>query len=179
MKTLFSLCLLASLLLWSGCGSKKDDHHGHEHGGHDHGHDHHGHDHGGHSHEAPHGGTLIVLGDELAHVEFVLAADSGELTAYILDRDAKNGVRLAQPDLKLKITRGFKEFELTLAAVASALTGETVGDTSVFAGQHDELKGATDFEVTIAAIQVKGIDFADTAFPFPEGNEQDHHHHDH
>lgn len=176
MKTIFSLCLFAGLLMWSSCGNKKDDH---DHDGHDHhGHDHHGHHHGhGHAHEAPHGGTLVVLGDELAHVEFVLVSESGELTAYVLDRDAKNGIRLAQPDITLKITRGFKEFEVKLTAQAVELTGETVGDTSTYKGQHDELKGATDFEVNMAAIQIKGIDFADTAFPFPEGNEQDHHHH--
>lgn len=178
MKTLYSLCLFVAILLWSGCGQKKDEHAGHDHGDHA-GHDHHGHDHGGHSHEAPHGGTLVVLGDELAHVEFVLAGESGELTAYVLDRDAKDGVRLAQPEITLKIQRGFKEFEVKLMPVASELTGETVGDTSVYKGQHDEFKGATDFEVTIVAITVKGIEFADTAFPFPEGNESDEHNHDH
>jgi hypothetical protein len=110
----------------------------------------------------------------------VLASEAGELTVFVLGRDATKGIRLAQAVIGLKIQRGFKEFAVKLMPVASELTGETVGDTSVYKGQHDEFKGATDFEVTIGAIAVKGIDFEETAFPFPEGNESDgHHHHDH
>jgi len=36
---------------------------------------------GGHEHHAPHGGTLVVFGDEAAHVELVLDPKTGALPA--------------------------------------------------------------------------------------------------
>ena len=69
---------------------------------------------------------------------------------------------------------------LQLIAVANVLTGETQGDTSHFAGQSDELIGATEFHAEIVAIVVKGQPFVDVDFEFPEGNEGgrgEHHEH--
>ena len=71
----------------------KDDHSGHDHHDHHHeGHsqdDHSGH---GHHHVAPHGGTLVVFGNEFAHLELVLDLSVGKLDAYFLDGMAVMGV---------------------------------------------------------------------------------------
>ena len=83
--------------------------------GHDHAHhDHHGHDHGNskketysphaHHHEAPHGGCLVVMGNEFAHLELVLDEDSGLLQAYVLDGMAVMGTRVQMPELHLQAT---------------------------------------------------------------------------
>ena len=135
-----------------------------------------------HEHTAPHGGTLVVLGEEFAHVEFVLEKATGKLTGYVLDGEAEKPVRLSQGAIELKIDRlnSGHTVALHLIAVANVLTGETQGDTSHFAGQSDELIGATEFHAAIVAIAVKGQTFVDVDFEFPDGNEGgggDHHEH--
>ena len=135
-----------------------------------------------HEHTAPHGGTLVVLGEEFAHVEFVLEKATGKLTGYVLDGEAEKPVRLSQNAIELKINRlgSGQTIALQLIAVANVLTGETEGDTSHFAGQSDELIGATEFHAEIVAIAVKGQIFVDVDFEFPDGNEGgrgEHHEH--
>lgn len=161
--TTFLAPVLAAALL-AGCG---DDPHGHDHG-HDHGHSHGG----GHVHVAPHGGALVVLGEEALHVELVLDATEGELVAYVLDGEAERAVRLAQETLELTVTPpGGEPVDVSLAAVANELTGETVGDTSEFRGRHDALTGLERFEATLGALTARGVAFDPVAFPYPEGNE--------
>jgi len=135
-----------------------------------------------HEHTAPHGGTLVVLGEEFAHVEFVLEETTGKLTAYVLDGEAENPVRLTEKTIELKINRLNSEqtMALQLQAVPNVLTGETEGDTSQFEGQLDALVGTTEFQAEIASIAVKGQTFTDVDFKFPEGNEGQHEeHHEH
>ena len=144
---------------------------------HDHAHDHdHDHDHGHHHHhhhEAPRGGTLVELGDHVAHIEFLLDAEIGLLRAYILDGHAENPVQLTDASIALDITpEGADEsFELTLEAQANPLTGEEPGATSEFAGRSDALVGLERFAVSLPALTVRGVDIDALVFPFPEGNE--------
>lgn len=134
---------------------------------------------GHHEHIAPHGGTLVVFGEEFAHLELVLGSQEGILTGYVLDGEAENAVRIGQGEIELEIgidnSAGGKnkkaDFPLKLKAVSNVLTGETEGDTSEFAGQSDKLKGATNFDGVITAITIKGREFKSIAFSFPEGNE--------
>ena len=133
-----------------------------------------------HEHTAPHGGTLVVFGDEFAHIEFVLDQTTGKLTGYVLDGEAEKSVRLSQKTVELKIHREDiqSEFMLQLSGVANVLTGETEGDTSQFAAQSDGLKGASEFHAEIVSIDIKGQMFTDIDFQFPEGNEETHSEHD-
>ncbi|MGD0089347.1 MAG: hypothetical protein ABSE73_05445 [Planctomycetota bacterium] len=127
-----------------------------------------------HEHKAPHGGALIVFGEEFAHVELVLDGQSGKLTAYVLDGEAEKSVRVKQKEIELRLRFADKKEEtvaVTLKAVSNVLTGETAGDTSQFAGEAAALKGATRFSGAIAAVSVKGQEFKDVQFKFPEGNE--------
>ena len=133
-----------------------------------------------HEHTAPHGGTLVVFGDEFAHIELVLDQTTGKLTGYVLDGEAEKSVRLSQKTVELKIHREDtqSDFTLQLSGVANVLTGETEGDTSQFAAQSDALQGASEFHAEIVAITVKGQMFTDIDFEFPEGNEETHSEHD-
>jgi len=126
----------------------------------------------GHEHAAPHGGTLIELGEEFAHVELVLDRATGEVTAYVLDGEAEKPVPVAQPSLAFSGRAGGQAFTFELAAVARRLTGETVGNTSEFRGRSKELRGADRFEASLTAITVKGRAFSPVAFRFPEGNDR-------
>jgi hypothetical protein len=123
----------------------------------------------GHAHHAPHGGRLVELGSEFAHVELVLDSDSGTLTAYVLDGEAEEAVRVTQPSLKIAIANSAPGAaravdHLDLLARADVLTGETVGDTSEFSAASQSLRGRTSVTGTIEAITVKGEEFR--AVPF-------------
>ncbi len=130
-------------------------------------------EHHAHVHVAPHGGLLVPLGEEFANLELVLDAATGTLTAYALDGHAENPVRLVQPEIEVTIQalrRGGQIPEtlaeplvLRLAAVASVLTGETVGDSSVFRGQSDLLVGSTGLEGVLGEIEIRGRRFQGVA----------------
>jgi hypothetical protein len=178
-KTVLSVGLaLIFLSYFSFFNFKKD--HDHDHSGHDH-HDHDHHDssektpkadkHAHHHHEAPHGGTLVVLGDEFAHLEFLLYAQTGLLQVYALDGMAIMGTRLQQPDINLNITTTEKSFDLKLTAQSNPLTGEKIGDSSLYSIISQDLIGLTQFKVKLDQIVIKGIAFKDVLFDFPEGNE--------
>ncbi|GMU91914.1 MAG: hypothetical protein AMXMBFR4_09720 [Candidatus Hydrogenedentota bacterium] len=125
-----------------------------------------------HHHEAPHGGTLVMLGDHVGHVELVLDTESGVLTAYVLDGEAERPVRIGMPALRLVISPDSREsFPLELSPVADPLSGETAGDTSVFRIEDERLQGLAQFRGSLQAIEIRGITLADVAFSFPEGNE--------
>lgn len=163
-----SAALAAAALFAGACG---DDHAGHDHAGHDHDHDH-GHDHGdaGHLHKAPHGGTLVVLG-EVANLELLLDPAAGQITAWIVDGCAENAIRLAQPAIELRVGKDAAAFDVTLAATENALTGEKTGDSSQFGGSAPGLKGLARFDGVVKSVTVKGQTFKDVAFRYPEGNE--------
>ena len=119
-----------------------------------------------HQHHAPHGGTLVELGDEFAHVELVLDPSDGSLTAYFLDGEAEESVRLKQPSLKLSINaQGSRPAQVVeLAAQANILTGETVGDSSEFSVTTPSLIGMRSLSGNLGEIVVKGVDFLDVRF---------------
>jgi len=128
----------------------------------------------GEEHRAPRGGTLLELGEEFAQIEFVLDLQQGNLTAYILDGEAENPVRLRQPSIDLVIDEasyaGVRKAAVTLhlKAVPNVLTGETVGDTSEFSVYSAEpLQGATSLKGRIKRITVRSTSFKDLPFSIP------------
>jgi hypothetical protein len=128
-----------------------------------------------HAHVAPHGGTLVAFGEEFAHLELVLDAASGQITAYALDGEAEKSVPLAQEEIEIVVEKP-RQFTVRLAATENALTGEKKGATSEFRGQAEELKNLTEFDASVKAIKIRGRDFKNTHFNFPKGNEDKHRH---
>ena len=118
---------------------------------------------GGHVHTAPHGGTLIEVGDHAYNLELVRDASAGKLTVYILDGHAENFIRIAAPSIELVAIAGGERRPLTLQAVANAATGETVGNTSQFEAQADWLKNTAEFPGTVASIDIRGTKFNNIA----------------
>ena len=133
----------------------------------------------GHEHNAPHGGTLVALGEHLAHLEFVLDA-AGKISVYVLDGEAEKAVRLKHEHMELKVTpvKG-DPFQVMLKAVANHLTGEKGGDSSQFEAQDDRLKGLKEFDGIAPQLEVKGVTVKPTRFHFPKGNEHEGHDHAH
>jgi hypothetical protein len=146
--------LAAAVLILSACDSKDEEKKGAK-----------------HEHRAPHGGTLVELGGEFAHLEIVLDAASGQLTAYVLDGEAETSIRLEQEELALSVKGKTGDVPVLLKAVGSTLTGEKPGDTSQFEGQLDALRGQKDFDASVVAITVKGRKFGNVSFNVPRGNE--------
>lgn len=161
-------------------------------GDHDHDHDHEHHHH--HAEKGPHGGALVAIGHDDAHLEVVLNAETGTVTAYVLDGAAEKPVAIKQKSLQLALTvehdhhkeGGDKKddadkkdevpdetAQLTLTAVSPAEDGSA----SEFSGQVDELKGADEFEAALSSIKIGDKEFKGVTFKYPEGNEHDHHHH--
>lgn len=114
---------------------------------------------GGHAHTAPHGGTLIELGQHAYNLELVRDTAAGKLTIYVLDGHAENFVRIAAPAIELVAITGGERRPLSLKAVANPATGETVGNTSQFEAQADWLKSGGELAGTITAIEIQGTKF--------------------
>lgn len=124
----------------------------------------------GHHHEPPHGGTVVVLGNEEYHLELVHHADEGRLQVFILDGHMDNFVRLKIPSFDLVVREGGNQRNLTLEAVTIKATGEKVGDTALFEARADWLKGLTHFEAELPQLSIRGREYRAVTFPFPQGN---------
>lgn len=133
-----------------------------------------------HSHTAPHGGTLVALGEHFAHLEVRVAPSTGLIQIWVLDGEASGAVRIQTPSLELKVrnlrdARGRvlrkESLTVTLGGVSNMLTGETAGNTSEFEGFSPALKGVARFEALIRHLKVRGVDVDVTRFDYPEGNE--------
>lgn len=122
-----------------------------------------------HEHHAPHGGTLVEIGEEFAHIELVEDDATGKLTAYALDGEAENAVRLKQKSIVLEILPAADQTSVTaeLLAVANPLTGETEGDTSEYASSDAKLKSLKQFSGTIRELEIRGGKFKNVPFSFP------------
>jgi hypothetical protein len=118
---------------------------------------------GGHVHKAPHGGTLVEVGQHAYNIELVRDAAAGRLTAYILDGHAENFIRISAPSFELVAITGGERKPLTMKAVANTTTGETVGDTSQFEAQADWLKSVGEFPGMITSIDITGTAFTNVA----------------
>jgi hypothetical protein len=126
-----------------------------------------------HEHHPPHGGTPVVLGSELYHLELVRDAAAGRLSAYVLDGEMEDFVRVAEPALVITATVNGQPRRLVPDAVANPATGETVGSTSLFETRADWLKTTNEFDAVLARIEVRGTTFIGVAFNFPKGNDRD------
>ncbi len=122
-----------------------------------------GHSGGGHAHTAPHGGTLIELGEHAYNLELVRDAAAGKLTVYILDGHAENFVRIAAKEIEVVAIAGGQRRPLVLTAVANPATGETVGNTSQFEASADWLKSTAEFPGTVTAVDIRGTVFRNVA----------------
>ncbi len=114
----------------------------------------------------PHGGTPVALGEDY-RLELVRDADTGTLSAYVLDDEMEEFIRVPARSLTIVARVGGEDRPLVLAAVANSATGETVGGTSLFQAQADWLKTAASFDGTLEALTVRGSAFTGIRFHFP------------
>ena len=117
MKIITFLFLIASSLFFFSCG--EDQHKG---------------GHGAHNHPAPHGGQLVELGVHGSgfNLELVLH-EQGFLQIYVFDAHVQNFVRISANSIDIEITdlNGTTKI-ITCEPIADPITGESVGNTSLF-----------------------------------------------
>ncbi len=126
----------------------------------------------GHVHEAPHGGALAVLSSEFANAEIVMRPSVGALDLYLFDGHVHNAARSKQATIELELEVGGESFRAEAHAVASGLSGETVGDTSHFLYEDERLKGVESLQGTLIRVEILGETFENTPFSWPDAGPQ-------
>lgn len=163
MRTWIAVFSAAVLLLFlSGCGAKttpaaktptgKTEGHAHDE-----------HTHEGHAHEGSHGGELIALDGEKAHIEFVHHAVEGKADLYITGPDGKTALPLEKaPELKLMTDEGPKVVKCEPADGSDGKASRfTASDEAL---KKDPLKGRI-------ALEIDGTPYS------PQLPEEHHHSH--
>ena len=105
-----------------------------------------------HEHKPPHGGTPVVLGDEEFHLELVADVPEGRLTAFVMDGELENFVRVPATSFTVVVPAPPPERRLVFKAVGNPASGETVGDTAQFEAQADWLKTASNFDAVLPSL---------------------------
>lgn len=152
----------------------------------------HEHHHHHHAEKGPHGGALVAIGHDDAHLEIVLDEKTGTITAYVLDGAAEKPIAIKQKNLQLALTLehhhdhdGDKKDDAdkkdevpdeTVPLMLAAVSPAEDGTASEFSGQLDALKGADEFEAALTMIKIGEKEFPGVTFKYPQGNEHDHHH---
>ena len=126
-----------------------------------------------HKHVPPHGGTPIVLGKEEFHLEMVLDEHAGKLSAYVMDGELENFVRVTAASFTVQAKLADRLEFLTFKAVTNTATGETVGDTALFEATAAWLKTNKSFDGTLTELAVRTRRFVSVEFNFPKGNDHD------
>jgi hypothetical protein len=131
----------------------------------------HGHSEAGpHHHDPPHGGAGVTLGDEEAHIEFLVDAEAGTVTAWFFKPHMERYLRIKAESFAVLAKLPDGEARLTFAAVANAGTGETIGDTSQFVARADWLASVVSFDAVLPEVSIRGRVYRSVAFNYPKGN---------
>ena len=122
-------------------------------------------------HEAPHGGALVALGEDVAQVELAVDRAAGAATIYVFNGEAEESVRIPQAIVSLALSAppALAGRRFNLAARASVLTGEVVGDSSEFTLTDAALRGVASLKGQIVEITVKGQTFRNIRVEYSSG----------
>ena len=118
----------------------------------------------GHQHESLHGGTAVELGAHEFHLDITHDDSAGVLRAYVMDAHLQNFIRIPAKSFVLAARLPSGEAALTLEAVSSPTTGETVGDTSLFEVQTNALKRVAGFDAVLKELTIRGKTYTNVAF---------------
>jgi hypothetical protein len=139
-------------------------------GAHDHSHDH------GEHHKAPHGGSLVELGDHQYHAEIAWDEKAKTITVYVLDGEAEKAVAIDATELELAIGTGDDAKRHKLAAQPQDGDGEgkssrfVTADKTLFETFHDNDSATGEIQLPIG----------DKSFPLAVTHkDHDHEHGDH
>jgi len=112
----------------------------------------------------------VTLGDEEAHIEFLVDAEAGTVTAWFFKPHMEQYLRIKAESFAVLAKLPDGEAKLTFAAVPNAGTGETVGNTSQFVARADWLAGVESFDAVLLEVSVRGRVYRSVSFNYPKGN---------
>ena len=120
-----------------------------------------------HYHAPPHGGVLVELGEHGSGYNLELyLEDQGYLQIFVWDAHVDNLVRIEQENVDLLIPEdNGTPKTIVCAAVTDAATGETVGDTSLFASS-EPMADQLPLKGVIPSIKVIGKTYENVPFEF-------------
>jgi hypothetical protein len=124
-----------------------------------------------HYHDAPHGGTMVVLGPDDFHIEFVRDADRGVMQAYIMDGHMHQYVLVTNEIFSLTARLPGGESELVFKPVRKEQEGATSDRTALFEAEGAWLREHDRFEAVLKELTIRGKQYEQVVFRFPEGNE--------
>ena len=124
------------------------------------------------THTAPHEGALTPLdNNHSAHVELLAEDTSGVLTLFVLDKHARDVIRVQQPQISLQLRLASGETSLTLHAKESFLSGETPGDASQFEIRSPDLVGIKKFSGVMDRLAIGDDIYENIPLSYPDGTE--------
>lgn len=124
-------------------------------------------------HSARNGGKLVSIGNEYAHVEFILDRDKGVLTAIILDDVAQKEIVTDQKFIVLDISKQQIEpgqkvkltFDLILRPIIMKKSDNNEG-SSIYFVYDKRLIGVDEFDAVINNIIVDNKNYENIEFQF-------------
>jgi hypothetical protein len=122
-------------------------------------------------HEAPHGGALIPLGRNHAHLELLVDPDDGNVQLWFLDGEAKEPIRVGGNLLLVRFHVDGEDIPLPLFPAPDEAAGESRESTSRFAAGHQKLIGRGPMTGIIERVSVRKRIYKQVPFHYPEGNE--------
>lgn len=158
MKITTFLFLFASSLFFFSCG--EDQHEG---------------GHGAHNHPAPHGGQLVELGKHGSgfNLELVLH-EQGFLQIYVFDAHVQDFVRISANSIDIEITdqNGTSRI-ITCEPIEDPITGETVGNTSLFTST-ERINEILPLQGVINKIDIMEFSYENVEINFSENEQTGH-----
>lgn len=125
---------------------------------------------GHHHHSAPHGGSLVELGQHAAHLEVVFQPSTGQMDIYVWDAHVENPIRLQTGKALALELSDPSELKVSLEPVADPLSGETRENTSHFSVTVQELEGVASFRGRVPEISVQGTTYQDVLIEYPSSH---------
>jgi len=123
-------------------------------------------------HVGPHQGALVPIGESLRHLEFLLDSQTGMVTMYVLDGEAKEPATLQQDLIVLNVQTGEAAFPMALFGDRDAEGSmEKPRGVAKFAGGIVRLQGVTRFHAEMDGVKVGHQLFRHIPFAYPEGTE--------
>jgi hypothetical protein len=131
----------------------------------------------GHATVGPHHGSLIELGAEEYHAEFVHDEASGKVTIYILDSAAVSAVPIAATEIAINLKHDGKAEQFVLRAAPDA--GDPAGMSSRFLSSDPELGEDLEHDGADAklVVKIKGKSFRGTIVHDHHDDQQEDHDH--
>lgn len=112
----------------------------------------HAHEEGAHAEEGPHHGHLIELGEEEYHAELTHDEASKTVSVYLLGKDAKSAVAIADPEITLNLVVDGKPVQAKLTAAPEP--GDAQGQASRFTLKDEAVLEALEAPKTTGRLNV-------------------------